>query len=191
MFNNIEQFKEYCEKFFKSTSPIVDKDEARAGVLGFHPFALLVIALDYIEKLEKQTNSGVKVGVAVFIIKYENNIKKILFGKRKNTTTGEGCWQLPGGRMEKWEDPIDTGIREIKEETTLDIKNLKFIDFTNDIFNEEDEHWIILFYETKDFKGTPKVVEDKCSEWQWFSENNFPTPLFLPTRKIWNKIKDK
>ena len=143
-----------------------------------------------VEKLENKKDPGVKVGVAVFIIKYENNIKKILFGKRKNTTTGEGCWQLPGGRMNKWEDPIDTGIRETKEETTLDIKNLKFIDFTNDIFNKEDEHWITLFYETKDFEGTPKVVEDKCSEWQWFSEDNFPSPLFLPTRKIWEKRKE-
>ena len=39
---------------FKSTSPIVDKDEARAGVLGYHPLALLVVALDHIEKVEKQ-----------------------------------------------------------------------------------------------------------------------------------------
>lgn len=52
MFENIEQFKGVCEKLFKSTSPIVDKDEARAGVLGFHPLALLVVALDYIEELE-------------------------------------------------------------------------------------------------------------------------------------------
>lgn len=56
MFENIEKFKEYCEKLFKSTSPIVDKDEARAGVLGYHPLALLVIALDYIEELENMPN---------------------------------------------------------------------------------------------------------------------------------------
>lgn len=53
MFENREEFKELCEKMFKSTSPIIDKDEARAGVLGYHPLALLVTALDYIEELEK------------------------------------------------------------------------------------------------------------------------------------------
>ena len=53
MLDDIEQFKEVCEKMFKSTSPIVDKDEARAGVLGFHPLALLVVALDYIDEFEK------------------------------------------------------------------------------------------------------------------------------------------
>ena len=46
MFKDREEFKAVCEKVFKSTSPIVDKDEARAGVLGFHPLALLVLALD-------------------------------------------------------------------------------------------------------------------------------------------------
>ena len=58
MFDDIEQFKEVCEKVFNSTSPIVDKDEARAGVLGFHPLALLVVALDYIKELEQETDDG-------------------------------------------------------------------------------------------------------------------------------------
>ncbi len=52
MFDDVEQFKAVCEKIFISTDPVVDKDEARAGVLGFHPLALLVVALDYIEELE-------------------------------------------------------------------------------------------------------------------------------------------
>jgi hypothetical protein len=54
MFKDVEQFKEVCEKLFDSTSPKVDKEEARAGVLGFHPLALLVVALDYIEELESK-----------------------------------------------------------------------------------------------------------------------------------------
>ena len=54
MFKDVEEFKEVCEKVFSSTEPVVDKDEARAGVLGFHPLALLVVALDYIEELESK-----------------------------------------------------------------------------------------------------------------------------------------
>jgi len=52
MFDDIEQFKEVSEKVLSSTN--IDKEEARSGVLGFHTLALLVIALDYIEKLEKE-----------------------------------------------------------------------------------------------------------------------------------------
>lgn len=51
---NLEKFEEICETTFRSTTPIVDKDEARAGVLGYHPLALLVIALDYIKQLKSE-----------------------------------------------------------------------------------------------------------------------------------------
>ena len=53
---DIEKFKEVCERLFNSTEPKVNKDEARAGVLGYHPLALLVVALDYIEELNKVPN---------------------------------------------------------------------------------------------------------------------------------------
>ena len=54
MLENIELFKAQCEILFNSTVPLVDKDEARAGVLGYHPLALLVIALDHITRLENE-----------------------------------------------------------------------------------------------------------------------------------------
>ena len=57
MLEDLGQFKELCEKMFNSTSPVVDKDEARAGVLGYHPLALLVVALDHIEELENRKKS--------------------------------------------------------------------------------------------------------------------------------------
>ena len=50
--DNVERFKELCEKLFKSTIPNVDRDEARAGVLGYHPLALLAISIDHIESLQ-------------------------------------------------------------------------------------------------------------------------------------------
>ncbi|HLC69503.1 MAG TPA: NUDIX domain-containing protein [Patescibacteria group bacterium] len=37
-----------------------------------------------------------KVGVGVFVFKDG----KILFGQRKNTGHGVGCWSLPGGHLE-------------------------------------------------------------------------------------------
>lgn len=54
MFKDKEEFIAFCENLFKRTTPNVDKEEARAGVLGHHPFALLVIAIDYINDLKAQ-----------------------------------------------------------------------------------------------------------------------------------------
>ena len=55
------------------------------------------------------------------IIKNENN--QILMAKRKDNN----LWNLPGWWVENLESPWDAVIREVKEETWLDIKVEKLI----------------------------------------------------------------
>lgn len=115
---------------------------------------------------------GVKVGIAVILLTED---KKILIGKRLNTDSGEGLWGLPGGRMDLWEDPKETAVRETQEETgvTINKDNLDFVFFTNDIFKDTEEHWITLYYLTRTWEGDPKLMEpDKCSEWKWINIHN-------------------
>ncbi len=57
--------------------------------------------------------------IAVSLIKFDD---KILISKRKNTKFLEGLWEFPGGKIEKNESAEKAIIREIKEETNLDIK---------------------------------------------------------------------
>lgn len=51
---------------------------------------------------------------------------KILIVKRtRPSTDGLGYWELPGGGLEYGETPHEALIRELKEETDLDIKIIK------------------------------------------------------------------
>jgi len=81
-----------------------------------------------------------KVGIGVAVIKGN----KILFGKRKKSH-GDGCWSFPGGHLEFNEEICDCATREVAEETGLQIKNIKHWVFTNDIFKQEDKHYVTLF----------------------------------------------
>jgi 8-oxo-dGTP diphosphatase len=54
--------------------------------------------------------------------------KKFLLLKRENGNhIYSSHWGLPGGSVEKNETPIDAIIREIKEEMSLNIKNVTFL----------------------------------------------------------------
>jgi len=136
------------------------------------------------KNIENKLDLGVKVGTAVFIF---NKNKQFLLGKRKNSITGNGSWCLPGGRMERWEKPEDTTIREVKEETDLEVSDLEFLTFSNDMFRGENEHWLTLFYVAKNWRGTLSIKEiDKCEEWKWFDINNLPDNLFLSLQNVLN-----
>lgn len=118
-----------------------------------------------------------KVGIGVIVIK----ANKVLLGKRKNAH-GEGSWCYPGGHLEFGESWEECCRREVREEVGIEIKNIRFGTTTNDIFENEQKHYITICMISDFESGEVRVMEpDKCSQWKWFEWNNLPNPLFLPT----------
>jgi len=75
--------------------------------------------------------------------------------------------------------------REVKEETGLEITNLWYGPYTNDIFVDEEKHYITVFVIADCEQGNPEVIEpDKCEEWKWFKWHELPEPLFLPIENL-------
>lgn len=125
-----------------------------------------------------------RVGVGVIIRK--NN--KVLLGKRKGSH-GEGAWAFPGGNLEFKESFEECVKREVFEETSLQVENIKFVTLTNDIFEKENKHYITVFMVCDYKSGDVKVMEpDKCEKWDWFEWGNLPQPLFFT---ISNLLKQK
>lgn len=121
-----------------------------------------------------------KVGIGVIITK-DN---KILLGKRKNSH-GDGTWCFPGGHLEFGESLEDCSIRETAEETGIKIKNIHFGTITNDIFKNEDKHYITIFMLADYDSGEVNLMEpEKCEKWAWFDWNKLPEPLFLPIQNL-------
>lgn len=122
----------------------------------------------------------VRVGVGVIIQRNQ----KILLGKRLNAH-GEGTWSFPGGHLEMNETPEQCAIREVTEETGLTIDNIKRGPWTNDIFTDDNRHYITVFITADHISGEAQVLEpNKCVEWHWFSPHELPTPLFLPIQHL-------
>jgi len=121
-----------------------------------------------------------KVGLGVIIIK-DN---KVLLGQRKNAH-GEGSWCPPGGHLEYGETWEECAQRETLEETGIKIKNIHFGTATNDIFTKESKHYITIHMLADYQEGEPQVMEpDKCEQWDWFTWDNLPQPLFVPAQNL-------
>src|SRR5688572_24223081 len=108
----------------------------------------------------------------------------VLLGLRRGAH-GAGTWSPPGGHLEFGEDPIDCVRREAFEEAGVELGAREFLGITNDIFQQEDRHYVTIFYKSTLVAGTPSVREPKkCDAWQWWPWEALPENLFLPLRNL-------
>ena len=116
------------------------------------------------------------VGVGVLVVRDG----QVLLGQRKGSH-GAGTWALPGGHLEFGETVAQCALREVLEETGLDISTVTPGPYTSDVFHAEGKHYVTLFVTAHSAAGEPALCEpDKCSEWRWCRWSELPAPLFAP-----------
>lgn len=108
---------------------------------------------------EYKMNKIIRKAVRCYLIK-EN---KIVVIKYKAGNKKEGYYDIPGGKIEEEELPKQTAIREMKEETGLEVENLKYkgnmiIEYPNRIFDFD-------VFITKESKGELEEFEENTAEW--------------------------
>lgn len=81
---------------------------------------------------------------------------------------------FPGGHVEPHESFCDSVIREVKEETGLDIRNPVLCGVKH-FYTTDDKRYLVLFYKTKEFSGTLKSSEE--GEVYWFPEQSSKSTL--------------
>lgn len=105
------------------------------------------------------------VGVGAIIV-YDG---KILLEKRKGEP-GKGKWSVPGGIVELGETVEEAVIREVKEETGLDVAEPELIDVVDNIVRDEKGeikwHFVILDFFVK-VKGGELRAADDAEEIRW------------------------
>ena len=90
--------------------------------------------------------------------------EKVLLIKR-NHAPHAGLWSPPGGKMEIGETPEECAIREIKEETGLDIVNpvLRGIETAIDI--AYPIHWLLFIFRAE--YSTGELIQSTEGELRW------------------------
>lgn len=99
------------------------------------------------------------VGVGAIIVQDD----RILLAKR-GSEPGKGKWSVPGGLVELGEKLEKAVVREVKEETNLDVEVTRLVDAVNNIIKDADGklhfHFVILDFITKLNGGTLQSSSD-------------------------------
>lgn len=129
-----------------------------------------------------------KIGVGFGVLLLRDN--QILLGKRHHDPKkadselhGEGTWTMPGGKLEYGESFEEGAAREVLEETSIKLNNVKIICINND--KNGHAHFVTIGMFSKDFSGDAKIMEpDEIVEWKWFDINNLPKNMYFPSAKL-------
>ena len=88
---------------------------------------------------------------------------EVVVTKYKKGNKKEGYYDIPGGKIEEGESPKQTAIREMKEETGIEIQNLKYKGIMT--IEYPDRLFIFDTFITKEYEGEPQEFEENTSEW--------------------------
>jgi 8-oxo-dGTP diphosphatase len=86
-----------------------------------------------------------------------------------------GRWDLPGGFLEEGEHPLDALVREMKEETGLDVEPDQFVGIWVDRYGSgEDAPATLNLYWTASVVGGEAEAADDVAELRWFAGERLP-----------------
>ena len=88
---------------------------------------------------------------------------EVVVTKYKKGNKKEGYYDIPGGKIEEGESPKQTAIREMKEETGIEIQNLKYKGIMT--IEYPDRMFIFDTFISKEYEGEPQNMKENTSEW--------------------------
>lgn len=133
------------------------------------------IKMSYITNLRQYIGHEPLIGIGATTLVF-NEKKELLLNLRTDTNT----WGIPGGSMELYETIEETAIRELKEETNLQVTDLKLItvlsghDYYFEYPNGDKMCTVIVLFKVLNYKGSLKINDDESKKLNFFSLDNLP-----------------
>lgn len=106
----------------------------------------------------------------------------------RNNEPFKDHWALPGGHVDFGETPDNAMVREVKEETGMDVKEYKFFNYFNEFYPERNWHAVALIYFAT-VEGILAKQEEEVKELRFFPlKDALCLPLAFEHKKILDKV---
>jgi ADP-ribose pyrophosphatase YjhB (NUDIX family) len=94
---------------------------------------------------------------------------------RRAIEPDRGKWDLPGGFLHEGEGPLEALVRELREETSLEVEPVAFFDVIVDRYGDGDDaqHTLNLYWTCRVVAGEPEPADD-VAELRWFAADWLP-----------------
>jgi len=97
---------------------------------------------------------------------------RVLLGRRAREPAA-GRWDILGGFMDEWEQPLETLRRELREETGVEVEPLDFLGVVSDRYGPDGYGTVNLAWTARIVSGEPRPGDD-VTELRWFARDELP-----------------
>ncbi|PJE65212.1 NUDIX hydrolase [Candidatus Saccharibacteria bacterium CG10_big_fil_rev_8_21_14_0_10_47_8] len=119
-----------------------------------------------------------EVGVSQKAVIFNKDGKFLVLLRGSTAPSNPLKWDLPGGDVDFGEDPQKSIIREIKEETGLEISGLTPFDVEAHV-NSGGYHWFTVAYKANTKNGRV-IISWEHDEYKWVDEKEFSELPSIP-----------
>ena len=91
----------------------------------------------------------------------------------------QGAWDIPGGFLEEWEHPATGAIREVREETGLEIELTALLGIFIDHYGPADYNTLNVYYRAQVVGGALQAADDALAA-AWFAPDALPAEIAFP-----------
>lgn len=145
---------------------------------------------NYLSSIRKYVGHSPLLTVGTWLLIYNDN-NEVLMQLR----TDFNAWDFPGGTMEIDETIEEAAKRELKEETNLDLDEIKVLDVfsgekTYRKYPNGDELYVVsILCDVVKYHGDLKINDDESKQLKWIKTNEIPRNLAPVTEKFIKDIK--
>jgi ADP-ribose pyrophosphatase YjhB (NUDIX family) len=101
-----------------------------------------------------------------------DDAERVLLGRRAHEPAA-GKWDILGGFMDEFEQPLDTLRRELREETGLEVEPVRFVGAVSDRYGEDGNATLNLCWTARVVSGEAMPADD-VAELRWFAAGELP-----------------